>query len=134
MPNLPYDITTPLGQTRFYAADTVQDCDGNYTFSDAELNMMLALPQCQGPEGQVIPQLAAAWAFDALAGDSARLATVSKYGDRSLNGTKLATELRAQAAELRRQAPVPGSIHPPRREFRLDGYGDCGPWPHNMDW
>jgi hypothetical protein len=91
--NLPYDPTTLLGMTRFYAADTtLLDPD----FTDNELQMLLA-----SAEGAYHPRLAAACGLEAIASDNARLAVVTKKGTRGNDESAVYKALVETAANLR---------------------------------
>ena len=93
-----YDPTTDLGRVRLLIPDT-ESTDAY--FEDAEITAFLSLN-----DGDV--RLAAAQALDTLASSNALILKVITQNGVSTNGAAVATALRAQAAELRRQAETGG--------------------------
>ena len=93
-----YDPTTDLGRVRLLIPDTVST---DAYFEDAEITAFLSLN-----DGDV--RLAAAQALDTLASSNALILKVITQNGVSTNGAAVATALRAQAAELRRQAEAGG--------------------------
>ena len=89
-----YDLDTPVGQVRLLVSDTTLD---DPVFDDDELTAFLAL------EGGSV-RLAAAQALDTIASNEVMVSKVIRTQDLQTDGAKVAAELRARAAELRRQA------------------------------
>jgi hypothetical protein len=87
------DPTTTIGRVRLLIPD--RDLDG-LLFSDADITAFLAL------EASSIKR-AAALALETIASNEAMVGKVIKTQDLSTDGAKTAAELRARAAELRRQ-------------------------------
>lgn len=93
-----YDLSTPLGQTRFRIPDTNPK---KQMFSNDELDYLL-------DQKQNNPLLAAAEALDIVAGDPNRLLQFTRG---NISGMKTASaDLRKRAAELRSQASEGGII------------------------
>jgi len=86
------DYTTDVGKTRLLIPDTDE---ANLLLDDDQIGAFLAL------EGSV--KLAAAQALDTIASSEAMVSKVIRTQDVSTDGAKVAAELRARAAELRRQ-------------------------------
>lgn len=84
---------TPRAQVRLLISDTSDDP----VFADAEIDTFLAL------EDDVVKR-GAALAFETIAGDEVLTSKVIRTQDLSTDGTKVAAELRAQAAAWRVQA------------------------------
>lgn len=93
-PTATYDLTTPLGQVRFHAADT-----DVYSpiWTDLELLYCLALT---GND----PMLAAAMALRAAATDAAKLAVMVAHDQLKHDLRSLPDALRQAAADLEQQA------------------------------
>lgn len=92
-----YDLTTPVGQTRLYFADTVAS---DAVFSDAELLRYLA-------DTGGVPRIAAATALETAAADAAKVAVIAKNVDISTDVSKISGMLLASAQRLRdNYAPV----------------------------
>jgi hypothetical protein len=86
------DYTTDVGKIRLLIPDTDEE---NLLLDDDQITAFLSL------EGSV--KLAAAQALDTIASSEAMVSKVIKTQDVSTDGAKVAAELRARAAELRRQ-------------------------------
>lgn len=114
--NAPYTLATPLGQTRFHAADTAVDPDPELDgtiFSDAELTYCLSL------SGQN-PMLAAAMALEAASTDAAKISVMVMGGDERLDRRQVATELAARAEKLRVLAGLAPAVDAPDAVFTTD--------------
>jgi hypothetical protein len=92
-----YDPSTDAGLVRLLIHDTDDLVAANQLFTDAEITAFLTL------EGNVVRRAAAA-ALESLAANQAMVLKVITMLDLSLDGAKLAAELRAQAKALRAQA------------------------------
>ncbi|MEV6036029.1 hypothetical protein AB0L65_33080 [Nonomuraea sp. NPDC052116] len=86
------DYSTDVGKVRLLIPDTDE---ANLLLTDEQVTAFLAL------EGSV--KLAAAQALDTIASSEAMVSKVIRTQDVSTDGAKVAAELRARAAELRRQ-------------------------------
>lgn len=87
------DYSTPAGQVRLL----IPDIDEEHLILDgAQIDAFLRM------EGGNV-KLAAAQALDAIASSEALIAKAISTGDLQTNGPAVAQELRARAAELRRQ-------------------------------
>lgn len=97
--NYPVDYTTSVGQVRLLIPDTAPTPypDLDYIFADAQITALLGLFN-----GNV--KRAAAQAKDIIATDEVLLVQVVRTDDLSVDGAKVAAELRAQAKSLRDQA------------------------------
>lgn len=93
----PTDYTTPVGQTRLLIPDTAVDDAFNYIFSDVQIESLLGLFN-----GNV--KRAAAQAKDVMATDTVLLLKYVRTDDLTVDGPKVAAELRLQAKSLRDQA------------------------------
>jgi len=87
------DYTTDVGKIRLLIPDTDE---ANLLLDDDQINAFLGL------EGGNV-KLAAAQALDTIASSEAMVSKVIRTQDVSTDGAKVAAELRARAAELRRQ-------------------------------
>lgn len=87
------DYTTDLGKVRLLIPDTDES---NQLFSDAQITAFLTM------EGGIVKKAAAA-ALETIASNEAMVSKVIRAQDLSTDGAKVAAELRARAAELRRQ-------------------------------
>lgn len=87
------DYTTDLGKVRLLIPDTDES---NQLFSDAQITAFLTM------EGGIVKKAAAA-ALETIASNEAMVSKVIRTQDLSTDGAKVAAELRARAAELRRQ-------------------------------
>jgi hypothetical protein len=114
-PGVPYDVNTPVGQTRFHAADTDA---ANYVFSDAEINY------CLGSVGQNDPVMSASFLLEALAANRSRLAIIVSSGllqiTSKVDPTKAAELLAERAATLRDLSNVSAPIQTPDKIFSTD--------------
>jgi hypothetical protein len=90
---LPLDPATPVGLTRILAADFDEN---NITFQDETYTALLGL------NGQSV-RLAAAQAIDVMALNEVLVLKVIKMLDLNTDGSKVATAMKVQADELRRQ-------------------------------
>lgn len=99
MPNgtIPVDYTTPVGKVRLLIPDTAVSPTQEYIFSDDQIDVFLGLFN-----GNI--KRAAAQAKDVIATDEVLLIKVVRTDDLSVDGVKVAAELRAQAKSLRDQA------------------------------
>lgn len=93
-----YDPSTDPGRVRLLCGDTESD---HQQFSDAEIATFLALNDDD-------VRYAAAQALDRMAASEAFIQKKIKLLDLTTDGPAVATALRAQAAELRRQADEAG--------------------------
>jgi hypothetical protein len=93
----PPDYLTGVGQVRLLVPDVALDENNAYLFSDDQITSLLLLFNDN-------VKRAAAQAKDILATDTAMLLKVVRTDDLSVDGAKLATELRLQAKALRDQA------------------------------
>jgi hypothetical protein len=94
---MPVDYTTTVGHVRLLIPDTAVDDDSNYLFSDEQVETLLSL------YGDNVKR-AAAQAKDIIATDQVLLLKVVRTDDLTVDGAKVATELRLQAKALRDQA------------------------------
>ncbi len=90
------DVTSGLARIRLLIGDTVS---ANALFQDEEIAAFLALNDDD-------VRLAAAQALDAMAANQVMILKVITQNGISTNGAAVAQALRAQAAELRRQATI----------------------------
>jgi hypothetical protein len=92
----PPDYLTSVGQVRLLIPDTAVDATLDYLFSDTQISALLTL----------FPSVkrAAAQAKDIIAADTVMLLKVVRTDDLSVDGAKVAAELRAQAKQLRDSA------------------------------
>lgn len=90
------DVTSGLARIRLLIGDTVS---ANALFQDEEIAAFLALNDDD-------VRLAAASALDAMAANQVMILKVITQNGISTNGAAVAQALRAQAAELRRQATI----------------------------
>jgi len=105
MPDItPPNYSTSVGQVRLLIPDVEQldnvkdpDADPQYIFNDEQIGAFVALYN-----GSI--KRAAAQAKLVLATSEALISKVIKTDDLSTDGAKLGAELRAQAAELRKEA------------------------------
>lgn len=88
-----YDVTTARGQVRLLSFDTPE---AQAIFSDDEIDAFLSLEDDD-------VYLAAANALDTKAANKAWIMGVTTLMDVQVDGAKLAAQLAARAAELRRQ-------------------------------
>lgn len=93
----PADYTSDIGLVRLLVPDMALDEDGDYLFSDDQIEAFLGLFN-----GNI--KRAAAQAKDVVAADTVMLVKVVRTDDLSVDGAKAAAELRAQAKSLRDQA------------------------------
>jgi len=93
----PVNYFTSVGQTRLLIPDTAVDTVFDFIFSDEQITALLALFN-----GNV--KRAAAQAKDIIATDQLLLVRVVRTDDLSVDGAKVAAELREQAKSLRAQA------------------------------
>lgn len=119
MYTFPLDLTTPVGQVRLNAADTEivtletaswVNPEACASFSDTEILYYLN-------EASNNTRLAAAMCLEALASDRSKMTTRIKRGDVDTDLTKLAADLREQAAMLRRTCEFAPAIFSPPRVF-----------------
>ncbi|MEU4410760.1 hypothetical protein AB0F88_40170 [Streptosporangium sp. NPDC023963] len=89
---MPIDYSTDVGQVRLLIADTDPTAQ---LLNDPQIEAFLSL------EGSV--KRAAAQALDVIASSEALVSKVISMNGLSIDGTKVAAELRARASELRRQ-------------------------------
>lgn len=111
-----YDPTTDVGMVRLLISDTEFTSDGEQinVFSDEEIEAILAR--------SASVDLAAAKLFEIMAGSEAKLAIVVRRGDLSDDRSKVAAELRAQAASIRTREeadvePLGAAISPSYERF-----------------
>lgn len=105
MPDItPPDYSTAVGQVRLLIPDVEQlispkdpEADAAYIFNDAQIQAFISLYSDN-------VKRAAAQAKLVLATSEALISKVIKTDDLSTDGAKLGAELRAQAAELRKEA------------------------------
>jgi hypothetical protein len=88
-----YDLSTLVGKVRLLITDTDVD---NPIFQDAEITAFLTMQSNN-------VKLAAAQALDVIASSEVLTQKVLKTLDLQTNGAAVAKEIRAHAAELRRQ-------------------------------
>jgi hypothetical protein len=93
----PVNYFTSVGQTRLLIPDTAVDAGLDFIFTDDQITALLALFN-----GNV--KRAAAQAKDIIATDQLLLIRVVRTDDLSVDGAKVAAELREQAKSLRAQA------------------------------
>lgn len=93
----PTDYASAVGHVRLLIPDTAVDTDENYIFSDEQINALLGLFNGSAKR-------AAAQAKDIIATDQLLLIKVVRTDDLSVDGAKVAAELRLQAKALRDQA------------------------------
>lgn len=111
-----YDLTTDVGMVRLLISDTKFSDGGEdvYVFSDEEIQAII--------DRTPSLNLAAAQLYEILAGSEARLAIVVRRGDLSDDRSKVAAELRAQAASIRTREeadvePLGAAISPSYERF-----------------
>jgi len=112
-----YDVSTDVGMVRLLISDTQEknaDLNKIYLFEDAEIQAVIDRTDSL--------DLAAAQLFDIIAGSEAKLATVVRRGDISDDRSKVAAELRAQAAAIREREsadvePLSATINPSYERF-----------------
>lgn len=98
MPSVyPPIYSTAVGQVRLLIPDVVHDEDNLYLFEDEQIDALLDL------YAENVKR-AAAQAKDIIATDQALLLKVVRTDDLTVDGARLATELRLQAKALRDQA------------------------------
>jgi hypothetical protein len=95
--DVPVDYLTSVGQVRLLVPDTAVGDDGDYLFSDDQITALLLLFSDN-------VRRAAAQAKDIIASDMVMLLKVVRTDDLSVDGAKVAAELRLQAKQLRDQA------------------------------
>lgn len=88
---------TPVGQVRLLIPDTARDANDEYIFTDPQIQAILTLYRNN-------IKRTAARAKDIIAADTAMLLKVVRTDDLTVDGVKVAAELRAQAAQLRTEA------------------------------
>lgn len=118
---MPIDYTTPAGQVRLLIPDTDE---ANQLLTGEQVDAFLAI------EGGIVKRAAAA-ALETIASNEALVSKVIRTQDLQTDGAKVGAELRARAAELRRQVdeddPATGGgldIVDFRDPFTLPSWGD----------
>lgn len=92
-----YDISTDLGKTRFFVADTVE---ADHLFEDEELTACLIVEAAS--DGTQYPRYAAAAALVSLATNYNRLYGAIQILDLKLDGPSMSRAFLAQADQLRK--------------------------------
>lgn len=104
MPTYTYDLSTAVGQSRYFASDTdVSNSGAKAYFSDEEYTFLLS-------RSAGVPELAAAGALRAAAADNAKIATVTKRGQYGNDETEVYQALLRVAEDLEKRAPMPSSV------------------------
>ena len=111
MTSMSYDPTTEIGKVRLLATDTNATA---YVFEDVEIETFLSLES-----GNL--RRAAALALETMASSDAYILKRIKSLDLQTDGPAVSQELRARAADLRKQA------------FEAEGREDGGAWDY-AEW
>lgn len=96
-----YNTATDVGMVRLLIADTDPT---DYDFEDAEISAFLTMAANGTDDTHAKRLVAAAQALNTLASNRARLAVSVRRGGVTEDLSKVASELRAQAADYRQQA------------------------------
>jgi hypothetical protein len=99
----PPDYTTDIGLVRLLIPDTAVDEEGEFLFTDDQIDGLLGLYANN-------IKRTAAQAKDIIATDQVLLLKVVRTDDLSVDGAKVAAELRLQAKSLRDQADAADAL------------------------
>ncbi len=111
-----YDPTTPAGEVRLRISDVTEP----YIFEDNEIAAFLSMSK-----DSVLRASAAA--LMAIAGNEALLYKYVRTDDLTIDGAKVATELRLQARQLESQAAD-------EDEFFMITYPECVRYPRGLEY
>lgn len=111
-----YDPTTPAGEVRLRISDVTDP----YIFEDNEIAAFLSMSK-----DSVLRASAAA--LMAIAGNEALLYKYVRTDDLTIDGAKVATELRLQARQLEAQAAD-------EDEFFMVSYPTCSRYPRGLEY